>query len=215
MVLNVGRENTITRFVVASWAWSKSEQTIFDDEGEPPCRTWHLDRRTPVVPLVFRRLEWNTDHHPTNPNKWTFPADDRVLVVCDASPYNALAIPHGRFIIPSELCRHHEVRRRTARPGLDEGALFDQYLVDEDLVIDIILKFLSGGTKVPLGLDGKAGPFDSRHYCYPLETILQAGVSVREVDNDKDDKDEDQGDGDGASNENEGSSEEGACTGMG
>ena len=94
------------------------------------------------------------------------------MIICDLYPYTCTRLSHSRFVIPSEWFAS-STHRRNKYVELDEG-LLDQYIVDEDELIDNILKLLSGQPKVTIGLEERV--IEVTDYCHSLGDVLNEGV---------------------------------------
>lgn len=156
--------------------WSQANKTQYDRDREPPVRAWNFSRDTPVIPINFLSLQWFGSWHPHGTRSSEFLASRIAkrppsLIICDLYPYTCMRMSHSRFVIPSNslipnLCRNAYLQ-------LNEG-LLDQYIVDEDELINTILNLLHGQTRVIMGLQERV--IEMVDYCYSLGDILNKGV---------------------------------------
>ena len=98
-MLDLEKLNPDCRFVMIRYIWSQS-----DRDGEPPCRHWQIDKRTPILPLTFMEFHYTHDWHPYYCKTGHFTermTTDRLpsLVVCDLFPYSCIRLTYSRFII--------------------------------------------------------------------------------------------------------------------
>ena len=181
------------RYWLAYYIWSEDDKSRYDRDKEPPCPVWRLDPRTPIVPIGFLRLVWNRDFQPWCVRSSEFTARVIVrhppsLVVCDLFPYNCTRLPHGRFILPSNILPETVYRQDFT---LEEG-LLDQYSVDYDDVIDSILSMLDCKPETTIGLCNRI--IQASEYVYYLGEVWQAvlpDLAIASTDEDDIMEDED------------------------
>ena len=177
-MLDLGKLNPDCRFVAIRYIWSQADKDRYDRDGEPPRRHWHIDKRTPIIPLTFLELHYLRDWHPHSVSTSEFTSRliaDRLpsLVVCDLFPHTCIRMAHSRFIMTSDQLPK-ELRRFTQAVLEDiDGGPLDQYHVDEDEILEAILMLLSGRSRVQMGLCKTEIHTD--RYCRQLRDVLAAG----------------------------------------
>ena len=162
--------------MIARFVWSQANKTQYDRDREPPVRVWHFGKDTPVIPISFLNLKWTRSWHPhsTRNSELLVPRIKKWLpssIICDLYPYTCTRLSHSRFVIPSNSFPS-EIGRNTYLE-LDEGIL-DQYVVDEDELINTMLSLLSGRSKVVMGLQERV--IEVTDYCHSLGEMLSRGI---------------------------------------
>ena len=190
VVLKFGKYNSSCQFGTAPYLWSNADKIWYDQHHHIPAQSWNLSKYSIVLRVSFLNLRWRKSWHPYNVSQTETAApmiarSPPSIVICDTFPYHCQRIPHGRFIIPSD----HLPPRLTHNQyfQLKNGeALIDQYLVDEDDIIDTLSRFISGSSEVPLGLDDD--PVKTAPYCSSIGDVLQCGADdfAKAVEGDKD-----------------------------
>ena len=145
--------------------------------GKPPRRTYHFDKKTPVLPLSFIRLHWQKSWapHGTSNSRTMAPQINQrrpSLVICDLHPLECIRLPHNRFLIPSEQLLP-EILLWHSHFFHVEGSI-DRFSVDCDQLVDTLMAVFYGGSRVSLGLGCE--DITSSDYCCCLDTILEVGV---------------------------------------
>ena len=179
-MLDLGKLNPACRFVMMRYTWSQVDKDRYDRDGEPPYRHWHVDKRTPILPLTFLLMEYTSGYHAYSGRNTLFTTQNLIanrlpsLLVCDLFPYTCIRLTHSRFIVTSDQLASYIPRRSAAvLKDLDDGPL-DRYHVDEDEVLDVIMELLSGRSQVQMGLCNLV--VDTSKYCCQLRQVLSAGV---------------------------------------
>jgi len=172
------------RHLVAAYEWSQEDNNLYDIDGNPPRRVWDFHRRTPVVRIDFMNTEIRHAILPISHNglhRFTTsiaPNARPSLVVGDLFPQSGVRLKHTRLLFPSEqLPSDHPYARTTRdklyRPWVTDG-LMDQYHVDEDKLLDEIMRVLSGEEEISIGSGGSK--LETSKYCCLLEEALQDGL---------------------------------------
>ena len=179
-MLDLGKLNPACRFVMMRFTWSQVDKDQYDRDGEPPYRHWHIDKRTPILPLTFLPMKYTSGYHAYTTDNTLFTADKLIanrlpsLLVCDLFSYTCIRLTHSRFIVTSDQLASYIPRRSVAVfKDFDDGPL-DRYHVDEDEVLDVIMGLLSGRPQVQIGLCNLV--VDTSDYCHQLRQVLSAGV---------------------------------------
>ena len=175
-VLDLGATQAMPRYWLASYIWSEDDKSRYDQDKEPPCPVWRLDPQTPIVPISFMRLVWHRGFQPWCVRNSEYTARAIVshppsLVVFDLFPYTCTRLPHGRFVLPSDILPEISYHKDFT---LEEG-LLDQYSVDYDDVIDAILSVLDGKPETTIGLCNRIVQVST--YVYRLAEVWQAVTS--------------------------------------
>ncbi|KAL8883029.1 MAG: hypothetical protein Q9198_000067 [Flavoplaca austrocitrina] len=138
--LDVGRKNNSCRWGVVDYDWSPSEISRYDATRQIPRRVWNFEPCTPMVPVMFDEMQWLVGSGPRGVRDWPNIEMPKCVLVCGLySAYN-VRVSHGRLVLPSHMLnlaksRHYHTLEGTAQ--------FDDFLVDEDEVLDRILDYLT------------------------------------------------------------------------
>ena len=178
-MLDLGKWNRDCRFVMIRYTWSQADEDRYDQDGEPPCRHWHIDKRTPILSLNFLEFHYSYGGHAyvsrSSQHTQTKLMAERLpsLLICDLFPYSCIRLTHSRFIMTSDQLAESLTQRSEALLKDMKKEPLDQYHVDEDEVLETILILLSGSSQVRMGLCDTE--IDTLKYRYQLGDVLQAG----------------------------------------
>lgn len=162
---------------MADYLWSEDDISRYDQDKHPPCPVWQLGPLTPIVPISFMRLRWYHGFEPwcVRSSEYSFKgivSRPPSLVICDVFPYTCTRLPHGRFLLPSNsLPKNVSYGNNIV---FKEGFL-DQYIVDDDEVMDSILYMLDGTSQATLGLCSR--PIQTPEYVSYLRDMLQEAAA--------------------------------------
>ncbi len=171
-MLDVGEGNPICRFALARYTWSAAEKLQYDRDGEPPCRVWHFDKNTPVIPLSFMALSWAHWPQPYMGSGYlasVIAQRPTTVVICDLFPYTCMCFNHARFVFPSDQLISSTGKYK--RVELRSGPI-DTYAVAEEELLEGLLKVLGGQRQARFGTHDEMVPMAS--LCYHLQILLQA-----------------------------------------
>ncbi|KAL8958248.1 MAG: hypothetical protein Q9193_004655 [Seirophora villosa] len=179
LIQDLGRRNRTARYIIHMHPWTVKEQEHYDRTHEQPLRAWHLHKSTLVVPVTFIRLGPASEFgfQGSSNSEWTA----RVLMeyratpclfVCDSFPFRCIRQPHGRFVIPSGQLPANFVRLSGDR--VPDSGLWDQYLFDEDKVMEGVLGVIRHEPLVKFGSDGLE--IRPQEYFCKLQDVLQSGI---------------------------------------
>lgn len=188
----MGKRNKRCRFVLLRYTWSKLEQIQYDRDGTLPGQIWRFDKRTPVIPLTFARSETPNTLYLRGTRASEYASDliksrPATLVVMDLFPPNCQRLEHGRCILPStELPLPMRVHKYV---HLISGGILDQYLVDEDKLIETIWSLTGdAGDSTQTAVGSRKVMIDMSDYCWFIQDVLKAGVDqIVDLDSDEDD----------------------------
>ena len=176
-VLDSGKENALSRFVIVEYSWSLEDVDRYDRYGEPPLRIWRCHKHTPVVPIQFLNLRWRVEGPPRGWRDRTFSdgstTGPSALVVCSLYPYQCIRLPHGRYIF-SVTAAPSEVKEEGVFKLNNDN--FEQCYVDEHKVIEVLLSVLTVEEYITLGNDTEQIK-SSSHRCN-LGDVLRAGIKA-------------------------------------
>ncbi|KAL8840117.1 MAG: hypothetical protein Q9170_001465 [Blastenia crenularia] len=179
LIQDLGRRNKRARYIVHMHPWTAKEIEHYDRTHEQPLRAWHLHKTTLVVPVTFIRLGPASEFgfQGSSNSEWTAKElmDHRAtpcLFICDAFPFQCIRQPHGRFVIPSGQLPVDFVRRSGDR--VPNAGLWDQYLFDEDKVMDGVLAVIRHEHLMKFGSDGLE--IRPQEYFCKLQDVLQSGI---------------------------------------
>ncbi|KAL8692789.1 MAG: hypothetical protein Q9218_002260 [Villophora microphyllina] len=168
------------------YEWSAEDKAYYDAESEPPRRVWDFPCNTPVVPIDFMNAEFRGNHLPVTHNglhRFTDVAQDRSLpslIIGDLFPQSAVRLRHTRVVFPSRDLPDDGPYTggnddRKFRPWVTTGML-DQYHIDEDKVLDEIMKVFSNADEVSIGSGGLK--LETKEHCYLLKDALPGGLTI-------------------------------------
>ncbi|KAL9639676.1 MAG: hypothetical protein Q9204_001003, partial [Flavoplaca sp. TL-2023a] len=106
------------------------------------CEAFRL--RYPIVPITFHQVQWIVGHGPRGLRDKPKPLPRSIVVLDSYSPYN-LRVSHGRWVIPSDKL---VLAGDSHYYKLTDDAQFEDYLTDEDDIVNSILDYLSSGEYV-------------------------------------------------------------------
>ena len=188
LLLSVGKRNNRCRFLLIRYVWSKLDKARYDADGTLPRRVYNCNRRTPAIPLGFIRMESANSVYP-KATRVTESAATRIrarpptMIICDLFPASCRRLDHGRFLFPSEeLPSTIEYRKDVEF----RNGLMDQYLVDQDLLMETITDLtgnVGDSSEIVMGICDT--PVNMKKYCCYLEDVYKDGVAANmEMDGD-------------------------------
>ncbi|KAL8653832.1 MAG: hypothetical protein Q9210_001861 [Variospora velana] len=179
LIQDLGRRNRRARYIIHMHPWTNKEKEHYDRTHEQPLRAWHLHKSTLIVPVTFIRLGPASEFgfQGSSNSEWTAKVlmEHRAtpcIFICDAFPFRCIRQPHGRFVIPSGQLPVDFVRLSGDR--VPESGLWDQYLFDEDKVMEGVLGAIRHKPFVKFGSDG-CEICPKEYFCKPQD-VLQSGI---------------------------------------
>ncbi|KAL8854856.1 MAG: hypothetical protein Q9221_000362 [Calogaya cf. arnoldii] len=145
LIVDVGRKNLSCRWGMVDYGWQPAELIRYDMEREVPKRAWHFDSDTSIVPVTCHQVEWIVGEAPRGIRGKPQLIPRRSIVVLDLYTPYGVRLSHGRFVIPSDKLLPAGDHRYYK---LTDDSQFEDYLTDEDEVVDRILGYLSNGDYV-------------------------------------------------------------------
>lgn len=176
--MDLGKRNTMGRYFVARYPWTRKEQEHYDRYGEPPHRSWRVGKDVPLVRVAFMTLGNMDDLYPRSKSAATFlatcllPYREPCMIVCSLFPHTSIRQPHGRFIFPSDHLPAKWLNYKSVK--LSSGSL-DQWYVGEANVMKVITSLATGKEEVSIGLAEKFVTASS--YRCSMRDALRAGVT--------------------------------------
>lgn len=177
-MLDFGKRNTMGRFFVARYPWTRKEQEHYDRHGEPPRRSWHVEKDVPLVRVAFMTLGSMDDLYPKARSAASYLVNcllfyrEPCIIVCDLFPYTSVRQPHGRFIFPSDHLPSKFVNYKSVK--LSSG-LLDQWYVDEADIMKVITSLATGKEEVLMGFTRMSVTASS--YRCSTRDALKAGIT--------------------------------------
>ena len=163
------------RFFMIKYTWSETEKKRYD-RHDHSSRGLHVHKRTSIVSVSFVRLSWGHGSHSrgTRPNEYVvklIAQRSSSIIVCDMFPIACIRQSHARFVLS-----YSELLSRLSRRvfvSLKHG-VFDQYVVSEDELVDVIINVIDDDSRTSIGLNRTM--IQSTDYCCFLEEALSLEV---------------------------------------
>ncbi|KAL8838298.1 MAG: hypothetical protein Q9170_002196 [Blastenia crenularia] len=168
LVFDVGRKNSACRWGAVDYIWSPTDTLRYDTAKEIPRRVWHFDPQTPIIPITFAEAEWIVGKAPRGirHSLARMPEHDSIVVLDLYTPYS-VRLSHGRLVIPSQLLKFGGYSNYYSLAG---DAQFNDFLVDEDEILDTILALAHCPRPAYSGLT-------RRDYVKSIGEVLQQGLA--------------------------------------
>ncbi|KAL8928053.1 MAG: hypothetical protein Q9172_001108 [Xanthocarpia lactea] len=180
LLLNLGRLNPVCEFAFVAHDWSSEDKHRFDSAGELPRRAWEVESGILVIPVHFVGFYWTNTSQPipqcSLKQQEMITNNRHSIVIGDAFPPSGLRMPHGRFLIPSDLYPAADPDNDSEILRLRNNRLVDEFMVDPDDLPSTLTAMTTATIAAEMG-----------HSCDPVEVgqctallghILQRGVDT-------------------------------------